>query len=123
MAISNVELLLNAAADINIQNHDKETPLHLATRNGHSSVVALLIARGANIEMISSGFDYKNDWYGSAVAVAAFFNHKDIVEMLHEKGAENPSLGGFRKCFSRRFASCCAKWKFRLPQLSVRCWC
>ena len=85
-----VELLLNAAADINIQNHDKETPLHLATRNGHSSVVTLLIARGANIEMISSGFDYKNDWYGSAVAVAAFFNYKDIVEMLHEKGAENP---------------------------------
>jgi hypothetical protein len=86
-----VELLLNAGADINIQHYDyKETPLHLATRNGHSSVVAMLIARGANIEMISNGYDYDSDWYGYAVAVAAFFNHKDIVEMLYEKDAENP---------------------------------
>jgi len=86
-----VELLLNAGADINIHSfHYEETPLHLATRNGHSSVVALLIERGANIKMISAGNDYKSDWYGAAVAVAAFFNHKDIVEMLYEKGAENP---------------------------------
>ena len=38
--------------------------------------------------MISYGDDYDSNWYGSAVALAAFFNHKDIVEMLYEKDAE-----------------------------------
>ena len=82
-----VEILLDFGADINcMTSYTRETPLHLAAREGHKSVVAILIDRGADINMNSRDKDFNMDWYGKAIALAAYYNHKDIVKILFETG-------------------------------------
>ena len=46
-----VENLLDAGADVNFQDRDGYTPLHLASRRNHLRVVKLLIDNGANVNL------------------------------------------------------------------------
>ena len=46
-----VDLLLNAGAEINLEDRFGDTSLYLATSNGHEEVARLLIAAGANDEL------------------------------------------------------------------------
>jgi len=87
------QLLLSNGADINIQDFYNETPLHLAARHGHLSIVLLLIEQGCDINMLCWGDEtvvnyYDFNWSGKAISQAAFFNHKDIVAVLYDKGSE-----------------------------------
>jgi ankyrin repeat protein len=49
------EILLDANADMEIKNDDEDTPLMLAVRSEHSSVVDLLCQRGCDVH--TQGFD------------------------------------------------------------------
>jgi ankyrin repeat protein len=48
--------LLGQKAPLNIQNDNKETPLHIACRSNNSVALKLLIESRANISIINSGF-------------------------------------------------------------------
>jgi cytohesin len=48
--VSTVEFLAGRDdGDVNVQNHLKQTPLHLAAHRGHDQVVGVLLAKGAQV--------------------------------------------------------------------------
>ena len=51
------QLLLDHSADANIQRDDLQSPLHLASANGHLKIVELLVQRGASVDL----FDEKQE--------------------------------------------------------------
>jgi len=85
------EMLLNSGADINVKCYNcDETPLHISSRQGHTEIVALLIERGANINALSSDKYYLyDDYYCTAISIAAYFNNLHVVAMLYCEGAED----------------------------------
>jgi ankyrin repeat protein len=48
---SEINTLINDGADINFRNADGKTPINVAAMKGHTRVVELLIARGANLNI------------------------------------------------------------------------
>ena len=46
------KLLLNLGVDVDARNFCRQTPLHLAVLGGHSELVALLLARGADNSLL-----------------------------------------------------------------------
>ena len=56
------------------------TPIHDAARSGHSSIVELLLVRGAATEDM-------NERNRTAIHLAARHGHSNVVELLIEKGA------------------------------------
>lgn len=77
---SAIEAISNKA-DINCLNHRGETPLHLASRYGHFSVVKLLVENKAEINIKNDNSDTPLHW-------ATFFGYVDIVQHLIENGAD-----------------------------------
>lgn len=67
------------------------TPLHLAASEDHIDTAILLLEKGADIDAVSKGGQYK-EW--GALAFACWNNHKDMVELLIRKGAslKSPAL-------------------------------
>lgn len=76
-----VKLLLDAGADVALENNDGETALMRAAINGRYEVVELLLARGANINQKSS----QDLW--TALMVAANNDHFEVVKLLLKAGA------------------------------------
>lgn len=79
--VSEMRKLLDGGADVN----EKEpfsgyTPLHWATDNGHSDAVALLLERGASVNV-------QNESGDTPLHVAALFGHKSIIQILVDAGA------------------------------------
>jgi ankyrin repeat protein len=74
--VAKVEALLKEnAALVHAQNDDSRTPLYLAALGGSAPVVALLLARGANVnEKTRSGW--------SPLAAASDRGHVDVVRVL-----------------------------------------
>ena len=82
-------LLSTGLVDLNCENKNEETPLHVAAKYGHNVVRALLDA-GANIN--------KDDFFGrTPLYVAVEYNAKDVVHMLLSRGADINIQGGFYK--------------------------
>ena len=46
-------LLLDHSVDANIQRDDLQSPLHLASANGHLKIVELLVQRGASVDLFN----------------------------------------------------------------------
>ena len=44
------ELLISRGADVNAEQEEGMTPLHIAARNGNAGIIAVLISKGAAIE-------------------------------------------------------------------------
>ncbi len=53
-AIRCAKLLLDAYASIDPKDRNKSTPLHLAAENGHSQMLELLLAYGADVTIEDS---------------------------------------------------------------------
>ena len=51
---SDINTLINSGADIDFQNADEKTPINVAAEKGHTHVIKLLIARGANLSIVDN---------------------------------------------------------------------
>ncbi|VUC27307.1 unnamed protein product [Clonostachys rosea] len=75
------KLLLNAGANVCTTDYQNWTPIHLASRQGHTELVRDLLDRGADVT--------KQNVFGwTCLHEAAFFGHPDIVTYLLAAGAE-----------------------------------
>jgi len=80
--ITRVESLIKKNSDIvNSIDSKRETPLHVAAREGHEAVVTLLISRGADVNAI-------NEYGRSALHLAAINKKLKTVEALIAAGAD-----------------------------------
>ncbi len=75
-----VNQLIVDGADVNIQNNNNTTPLHLAAFNGHKEIVELLIGAGAYINRTNTNGT-------SPLHFAAYRGHEEIVQLLIDYGA------------------------------------
>lgn len=82
--ITKVEQLLKEGVDVNAKNGGEYTALYYAASNGKKDVVELLIANGADVNIINSYYDSAT----TALYIAANNNHKEIVELLIAKKAD-----------------------------------
>ena len=76
-----VRFLLEHGADVNGQDLDGWTPLHVASISGALEVVRLLLEHGADVEA------KKNDG-NTALQVATDIGHDEVVKLLGEHGAK-----------------------------------
>eukprot|EP00913_Durusdinium_trenchii_P034104 g31920.t1 len=72
--------LVEHAANVNAQSHDKWTPLIAAAYNGHVSMADFLVSRGADVE-------YADERGWTALMHVAFNGRQDIVRCLLQYGA------------------------------------
>ncbi|VUZ44566.1 unnamed protein product [Hymenolepis diminuta] len=78
-----VKLLLEHGSPMEEQNENGHTPLMEATSNGHIEVARCLIEHGANINTHSSEFKE------SALTLASYKGHADMVKFLLDAGASH----------------------------------
>jgi hypothetical protein len=92
LGLSNVvKQLLNAGADVNMQDEWYGSALMAASLGGHENTVKTLLESGADVNM-HSGED------GSALEAATYKNRKQTVEMLLNAGA-NVQGADFSRAF------------------------
>jgi ankyrin repeat protein len=79
-----VQRLLEAGADFSVRarNEQGSTPLQEAAGNGHSDIVLLLLAHGAEV-------DTRNHQGWTALHLAASQGHQDVVEVLLLSGPDS----------------------------------
>ena len=63
---------------------DAKTALMMASEYGHTEIVKILLAAGANMNAVA------NDGYDTAITLANGNGHDEIVELLIRKGATIP---------------------------------
>ncbi|MCJ1473296.1 Glycerophosphocholine phosphodiesterase [Lambiella insularis] len=81
-----VQLLVDAGVDLNYQDEQGETALHIAARYGHSKCAEILI-RGSQDQQIDLELTEKT--YGwTALFVACVDGHFGVAELLMEAGAD-----------------------------------
>ena len=74
---SDINTLINDGADINFRNADGKTPIYVAAEKGHTRVVDLLIARGADLRIV--------DNLNQSPLTAACRNSKDGADDIIDK--------------------------------------
>ena len=76
-----VELLLQYAVDIGLQDCNGWTPLHVAAGSGHIDVMDCLVEAGADIEWLGADDT-------SCLYLAAYKGYNEMVVKLLEAGAK-----------------------------------
>ena len=80
-----VKLLVDAGVDVNYQDQQGETALHVAARFGYEECARILLstsgAFGVNIELAEKTYGW------TALFIACVDDHLDIMKMLVQKGA------------------------------------
>ena len=69
-----VQVLLNASADVNIQNSDGNTALHFTASKGHLGICKMLLASGARASLNSDG--------NTPLDIAQHYGHHEVCELL-----------------------------------------
>ena len=86
-----VKILLCHNAGVNDKTDSGETPLHCASKSGHTAIAALLVDLGADVNVT-------NLWKQSPLHAASTGKHLDTVRLLVQRGAEVNIPDGKRKC-------------------------
>ena len=73
--INEVYKMIDDGADVNITTNNGNTPLHIASQNGHLQVVEVLIASGG---LVNEANNYGN----TPLSVAQMNGHTEIVVFL-----------------------------------------
>jgi ankyrin repeat protein len=76
VALSMVETLLAAGADINEGNDRGSTPLHQAAYSNQSEIAAALVERGADLDLEAHGSG------GTPLIFALFWGHREVADVL-----------------------------------------
>ena len=76
-----IKRLLDAGADMNVQDNFGNRAIHVAAEKCHVDVVRLLLEKGADIEA-------QDNEGKTAISKAAEKGHVDVVRLLLEKGAD-----------------------------------
>ncbi|KAH6781886.1 hypothetical protein C2S53_005464 [Perilla frutescens var. hirtella] len=66
----------------NVQDYDKRTALHLAASEGHASIVELLLAYNADVNL-------RDRWQRTPLADAKLYEHRDICRILELNGGRD----------------------------------
>jgi ankyrin repeat protein len=72
-----MELLLEGRADIDVQDNQRRTPLHLAVDEGKVAAVQLLLKRGANVHA-------RNDNRQTPLQLAEARENQEIIQLFSE---------------------------------------
>jgi ankyrin repeat protein len=76
-----VRELIQAGANVNLAMNDGATPAYVASQNGHTDVLALLLKNGADVNLAV------NDGRTPA-HIASQSGYTDVLAILQEKGAD-----------------------------------
>ena len=79
-----VKKYIEDGADVNAKNSDGYTALYLASSNGRTEIVAMLLDAGANVNARTN----TNYWGSTALIRASENKHTEIVSMLLDNGAD-----------------------------------
>ncbi|MBL6621769.1 MAG: ankyrin repeat domain-containing protein [Rickettsiales bacterium] len=82
--IKNIINLIYSGADVNVQNEDGNTALHLAVYKENKEIIKILIDYGANVNAQNKDGD-------TALHLAVYKENKEIITKLIDSGAD-PSL-------------------------------
>ncbi len=90
-----VDLLVQAGVDINYQDEQGETALHVAARFGHDKCAKILLDGTEDQKADTEIAEYTFGW--TPLLIASVDGHLSIVELLVEAGAdlEKPDLSGW----------------------------
>lgn len=75
------EKLINAGADLEIQNSAGTTPIIFAAKNNNQNIVKMLLQKKANINHANSGGQ-------TALMLASMYGHLEMAKLLVESGAD-----------------------------------
>ncbi|KAL3829656.1 hypothetical protein ACJIZ3_018458 [Penstemon smallii] len=74
---------LGKGVDTNLADYDKRTALHLASCEGCTEIVVLLLERGAHVNFVDR-------WGRTPLSDARSFDHQDICKILESHGGIDP---------------------------------
>ena len=77
-----VQLLLDAAADVNAAAALGQVPLHFASLQGHVDIINALVSGGAILNLATTHDE------STAVWMASFMGHSNVVDELFRRGAD-----------------------------------
>ena len=86
-------LIVEHSQDINALGFDEETPLHVASRQGHADVAQLLLEHGADSEV-------KDGDKCSPLVLASQGGHVEVAQVLLERGANTETRDGRKRITS-----------------------
>ncbi|MCP4371747.1 MAG: ankyrin repeat domain-containing protein [Deltaproteobacteria bacterium] len=80
--IAEIRKLIDAGADVNVINKDKATPLYIASQEGHTEIVKMLLEAKADVNKGSMDSDL------TPLLMATNGGHTEVVQLLLEAGAD-----------------------------------
>ncbi|KAI1242479.1 hypothetical protein IHE44_0000004 [Lamprotornis superbus] len=98
------QLLVDGGASINAADRDRQHPLHLACKNANAQIVELLLARGANVNVMNYG---GNTALHNILQVAAYkLEHRPelVVQALLNHGAVRVWPGSLLKALVNSYS-------------------
>ncbi|XWS18559.1 hypothetical protein CRYUN_Cryun32bG0055700 [Craigia yunnanensis] len=79
--LDGIRELLDSGINVNFRDIDDRTALHIATCQGQTDVVSLLLQRGADLES-------KDRWGSTPLADAIYYKNHDVIKLLEKHGAK-----------------------------------
>ena len=77
-----MKVLKQAGGNVNQHNHNNQTPLNIASDEGHTEIVRLLLQQ-PNIDL-----NKKDKWNTTALGIATDNNHTGVIQLLTNAGAK-----------------------------------